>query len=76
MDFLKPNIREKLMNEHPEFRKLIEEHKAADDRLSYLASKFQLSTKEAIEETELKKIKLRAKERLYNIVENISKESK
>jgi uncharacterized protein YdcH (DUF465 family) len=47
----------------------MEEHKAADERLNYLRNKLRLSAKESIEEVELKKAKLRAKERIYRIVE-------
>jgi len=57
------------MKEHFEFRKLMEEHRAADERLVYLRNKIRLSAKETVEEVELKKAKLRAKERIYNIVE-------
>jgi uncharacterized protein YdcH (DUF465 family) len=56
------------MKEHFEFRKLMEEHRAADERLSYLQNKLRLTAKESIEEVELKKAKLRAKERIYRIV--------
>ena len=70
MDFLQPDLRERLLNEHYEFRKLMEEHRAADDRLSYLRNKLRLSAKESLEEAELKKIKLRAKERIFRIVED------
>ena len=70
MDFLQPDIQDRLTKESPEFGKLIKEHKAADERLLYLSSKAQLSAKETVEEVELKKAKLRAKERIYSIVED------
>ncbi len=69
MDFLLPDVQEHLMRDHHEFRRLMEEHKAADERLSILRNKLRLSSKESIEEVELKKAKLRAKERIYRIVE-------
>jgi uncharacterized protein YdcH (DUF465 family) len=69
MDFLQPDVQDRLMKEHFEFRKLMEEHKAADERLVYLRNKLRLSAKETVEEVELKKAKLRAKERIYHIVE-------
>lgn len=69
MEFLKPDVQDHLMKEHFEFRKLMEEHRAADERLHYLQNKLRLSAKESIEEVELKKAKLRAKERIYHIVE-------
>ena len=70
MDFLQPDIRDILTKENLEFNKLIKEHQAADTRLACLSNKVQLSAKEAIEEVELKKAKLRAKEHIYNIVED------
>lgn len=70
MDFLQPDLRERLLNEHYEFRKLMEEHAAADRRLSYLRNKLRLSAQESLEEVELKKAKLRAKERIFRIVED------
>lgn len=73
MDFLKPDVQERLMKEHFEFRKLMEEHKAADERLVYLRNKLRLSAEESLEEVELKKAKLRAKERIYRIVEEQTK---
>jgi len=69
MNFLQPDIQDRLTKENLEFSKLIKEHQAADQRLAFLHSKIQLSTKEAVEEIELKKAKLRAKERIYSIVE-------
>ena len=69
MEFLRPDVQEQLMKEHFEFRKLMEEHKSADDRLTKLRTKSHLSAKESLEEVELKKTKLRAKERIFRIVE-------
>jgi uncharacterized protein YdcH (DUF465 family) len=73
MDFLKPDVREQLMQEHFEFRHLLEEHKAADERLIHLMNKSALTTRESMEEVELKKTKLRAKERIYKIVQEFNK---
>jgi len=73
MDFLKPDVREQLMREHFEFKRLLEEHQAADDRLVHLMSKPALSSRESMEEVELKKTKLRAKERIYKIVQEFNK---
>jgi uncharacterized protein YdcH (DUF465 family) len=71
MDFLIPDVQDRLMKEHFEFRKLMEEHRAADERLVYLRNKLRLSAQETVEEVELKKAKLRAKERIYHIVEEL-----
>jgi len=69
MDFLRPEIQDRLTAENHEFKTLLEAHKAADERLTYLRNKIRLSAKETVEEVELKKAKLRAKERIYKIVE-------
>jgi len=61
------------MKENFEFRKLLEEHRAADERLKVLVSKPRISARESLEEVELKKIKLRAKERIYNIVQEFQR---
>ncbi|HEU4951771.1 MAG TPA: DUF465 domain-containing protein [Holophagaceae bacterium] len=69
MDFLRPDVRERLMKEHFEFRRLMEEHRTADEKLVALQRKAGLSARESLEEVELKKVKLRAKERIYQIVQ-------
>ena len=69
MDFLNPDLRERLMKEHFEFRRLMEEHRVADEKLVTLQRKSGLSARESLEEVELKKTKLRAKERIYQIVQ-------
>ena len=71
MDFITPDVHERLMKEHFEFRKLIEEHRAADEKLGYLRNKIRLSAQETVEEVELKKTKLKAKERIYHLVEEL-----
>ena len=69
MDFLRPDLQDRLMKEHFEFKKLMEEHRTADERLRSLQNKPRLSAQESVEEVELKKTKLRAKERIYQIVQ-------
>ena len=73
MDFLKPDVQERLSKDHFEFRKLMEEHTAADQRLQCLVNKVRLTSHESLEEAALKKAKLRAKERIYQIVLEDSK---
>ena len=73
MDFITPDVKDRLMHEHVEFKHLMEAHRAADERLTLLRSKSTLTSKESLEETELKKAKLRAKERLYKIVQDFKK---
>jgi uncharacterized protein YdcH (DUF465 family) len=60
-------------NLRSEFRNLMEVHNSTDSRLGDLQKKPSLSAKETLEEVELKKIKLRAKERIYHIVQEASK---
>ncbi len=69
MEFLRPEMQDRLMKEHFEFKKLMEEHRSADERLRNLQNKARLSAQESMEEVELKKQKLRAKERIYQIVQ-------
>ena len=73
MDFLSQEMQDKLIKENQEFRKLMEEHHSANERLLDLSKKLQLSAKEKVEEVDLKKVKLRAKERIYSIVEELKK---
>ena len=73
MEFLKPDLQDRLMKEHFEFRKLMEEHRAADERLQFLQNKLRLTSKESVEESELKKVKLRAKDRIQNIIDELDK---
>jgi len=71
---IKPEVQDHLMENHFEFRRLMEEHRAADERLSYLQGKLRLSSQESIEEVELKKAKLRAKDRIFRIVDEFNKQ--
>jgi len=73
VDFITPDVKDRLMLEHVEFRHLMETHKAADERLVFLRSKSTLTSNESLEEAELKKTKLRAKDRLYKIVQEFKK---
>lgn len=73
MEFIAPDVREHLMQEHLEFKNLMEAHRAADERLIHLRGKAKLTSRESMEEVELKKAKLRAKERIYKIVKDFNK---
>lgn len=73
MDFITPDVQDHLMHEHVEFKHLMEAHRAADERLTHLRSKSALTSRESVEEVELKKAKLRAKERIYRIVQDFNK---
>lgn len=73
MDFITPDVRDHLMHEHVEFKHLMEAHRAADERLIHLRSQSALTSMESVEEVELKKAKLRAKERIYKIVQHFNR---
>ncbi|MDA1312295.1 MAG: DUF465 domain-containing protein [Acidobacteria bacterium] len=55
----------RLMETNEEYRTLVEEHTQYDDRLDDLGSRVHLTTEEEVEEHQLKKLKLLAKDRMY-----------
>ena len=57
-------VREQLLASSDEFRKLAEEHRNYSQRLESLTSKKYLSEDEKVEETRLKKLKLRLKDEM------------
>ncbi len=57
-------VREQLLASSDEFRKLADEHSNYSQRIESLASKKYLSEEEKIEETRLKKLKLRLKDEM------------
>jgi uncharacterized protein YdcH (DUF465 family) len=73
VDFITPDVRDRLMQEHGEFKQLMETHREADERLADLRGKRALTSKEEVEEKELKRTKLHAKERIYKIVQDFNK---
>lgn len=60
-------IREKLLEVNEEYRRLNEQHREYESRLTSLTSKTVLSDQEQIEETTLKKKKLQLKDRMEAI---------
>lgn len=60
-------IREKLLEGNDEYRRLTEQHREYESRLTTLTSKAVLSDDEQVEETTLKKKKLQIKDRLEAI---------
>jgi uncharacterized protein len=62
---LTPN--EVLLSSHEEFRKLSQEHLQYSTRLDSLTQKRYLSDDEKLEETRLKKLKLRLKDQMLTI---------
>ncbi|MGH9468906.1 MAG: YdcH family protein [Terriglobia bacterium] len=61
-------IREKLMVNDPEFQHLREEHAQYDSQLEALAHKRYLTEQDQVEEIRLKKLKLRAKDRMEELI--------
>jgi hypothetical protein len=61
------SVREQLLASHEEFRRLAQEHAQHSLRLNSLIEKRYLSEDEKLEETRLKKIKLRLKDQMHMI---------
>ena len=63
------DIREHLLQSNDEFRQLAREHSAYDEKLSFLLKRNFLSEEEKIEEVNLKKLKLRVKDRMEQMIQ-------
>jgi uncharacterized protein YdcH (DUF465 family) len=61
-------IREQLMVNNKEYQRLYEEHERYDAQLMQLESKKFLTEQEQVEEVRLKKLKLRAKDQMEQLV--------
>jgi len=61
-------IREELMANNTEYRRLREEHIRYASQLDQLATKFFLTEEEKLEEVRLKKLKLRVKDQMELLV--------
>jgi uncharacterized protein len=62
-------IREQLMANDPEYKRLSEEHARYAAQLDQLTSKHYLNEQEQIEEIRLKKLKLRVKDEMERLVQ-------
>ncbi len=61
-------LKELLLGESEEFRKLNEEHQSCESKLEILKGKSFLTEDEKLEERELKKRKLALKDRMYALM--------
>jgi uncharacterized protein YdcH (DUF465 family) len=62
------NVRAVLLESHDEFRQLVSEHHALDERIQQLSGFSYLTDQQQFEETALKKRKLAIKDRIEHIV--------
>lgn len=60
-------VRDQLLASNDEFRRLVQEHAQYSQRLESLITKKYLSEDEQVEETRLKKMKLRLKDQMESI---------
>ena len=67
-------LREQLLRDNAEYRRLAEEHQSYDTQLESLASKHFLSEEEQLQEKTLKKKKLLLKDQMYFMIQRIRKE--
>ncbi|MBN2198924.1 MAG: YdcH family protein [Candidatus Aminicenantes bacterium] len=66
-------IRERLLREDVEFKRIFEEHRRQDEQLAALRNKSLLTDQEKFEESELKKRKLALKDKMYQMMSDYRK---
>ncbi len=66
-------LKELLLKENAEFRKLHDDHQTCEKRLESLQRKSYLNEEEKIEERELKKRKLALKDKMYRMMAEFRK---
>ncbi len=67
-------LREQLLKDNAEYRKLAAEHQYYDDKLEDLTNKHFLSEEEQLQEKTLKKKKLMLKDQMYSMVQKVRKQ--
>ena len=66
-------LKERLLEENREFRKLFEEHQKHEKKLAEFLGKTHLTDIERLEEKELKKKKLALKDKMYLLMRDFQK---
>jgi uncharacterized protein YdcH (DUF465 family) len=66
-------LKERLLRENQEFRKLFEEHQKHEKQLAAFKGKTHLTDLEQLEEKELKKRKLALKDKMYLLMRDFQK---
>jgi uncharacterized protein YdcH (DUF465 family) len=66
------DIRERLVEEDPNFRRLVRKHQEYEKRLEELQSSKFLTEEEKIEEVKIKKLKLSLKDQMEEIIRRSS----
>ncbi len=67
-------LREQLMSNNPEFRRLATEHQSYAKQLEQLSGRHHLSEEEKLHEITLKKKKLFLKDQMYSILQKYRKD--
>ena len=67
--------RDRLLTSHEEFRRLVQEHSQYSQRLESLTQKRYLTEDEKLEEVRLKKLKLRLKDQMWNMEQQLQRQS-
>jgi uncharacterized protein YdcH (DUF465 family) len=65
-------LKDRLLRENEEFRRLHEEHQSCEKKLAVLSGKNFLTEDEKVSERELKKLKLSLKDRMYLLMSQFS----
>ncbi len=68
-------LRDQLLKENAEYRRLAAEHQSCDDQLEGLTNKHFLSEEEKLQEKTLKKKKLMLKDQMYSLVQKARKQT-
>ena len=66
------DISQMLLEQNPEYRSLLEQHRSLEDRLKDLSSRLYLTDTEKVEEITLKKKKLVLKDRMQELLKQHS----